>query len=188
MVEASRAGSFISSTLTLIEPSFKAEWQITKPGLDRSTRIDALTTDDVGLPRGTQFPVTVKLVVDGQVAWRREYSAPGLNVVDTEAMISAKIPPCDWLSFRRPGIAVEIGAAALTTFWGAQTAQFISTAGDVMIAVKPLELPDWAALAKFTAETFVSLEADRVQGRCQPRREIMISERRIKTTSSVASN
>ena len=175
VVEAARDGTLIGSTLTAYRPSFKASWRITKPLLDRATPVVSMEMDDVGLPRGTAFPVTVRLLIDGSVSWRRDYAAATSTIIDTDAMIRAGSPVHNVLAFGHPGISPEVEAAGLTTLFGARQAQFTSTRGDVVVAVKPLDLPDWSALASFTARAFVALQADWARGACQPRTEIIVS-------------
>ena len=175
VIEAARDGTFIGSTLTVNRPSFKVSWRITKPLLDRATPVVSMEMDDVGLPRGTAFPVTVRLLIDGSVTWRRDYAAATSTIIDTDAMIRAGSPVHNVLAFGHPGISPEVEAAGLTTLFGARQAQFTSTRGDVVIAVKPLDLPDWSALASFTARAFVALQAERARGACQPRTEIIVS-------------
>lgn len=175
VIEAARDGTFIGSTLTAYRPSFKVSWRITKPLLDRATPVVSMEMDDVGLPRDTTFPVTVSLLIDGSKTWRRDYAAATSTIIDTDAMIHAGLPVRNALAFGHPGISPEVEAAGLTTLFGARQAQITSTGGGVVIAVKPLDLPDWSALASFTARAFVALQADRARGACQPRTEIIVS-------------
>lgn len=175
VVEAARDGTFIGSTLTVNRPSFKVSWRISKPLLDRTTPVISMGMDDVGLPRGTAFPVTVSLLIDRLLTWRRSYAAATSIIIDTNAMIRAGLPVHNALAFGHPGISPEVDAAGLTTLFGARQVQFTSTSGDVVVAVKPLDLPDWSVLASFTARAFVALQADRARGLCKPRSEIVVS-------------